>query len=134
MKPKMESKVEHPTQSYRETSFVLPLIYGSQTKSKTVVNWSSWKKKEGIFCVLLQCIVYWIHFKNIHTFTYQKILLHIIFCLFLKSSKAFSVSLSFLSKLLYSTSNVKDKMKTMWAPDNVKKISDCLLGISERLQ
>ena len=30
---------------------------------------------EGIFvniCVLSQCIVYWIHFENIHTFTYQK--------------------------------------------------------------
>ena len=34
---------------------------------------------EGNFfkiCVLSQCIVYWIHFQNIHTFTYQKTLLH----------------------------------------------------------
>ena len=31
-------------------------------------------------------------YKNIHTFTYQKTLLHTLFCLFLKSSKAFSVS------------------------------------------
>ena len=47
------------------------------------MNWSSRKKKEGISCtvwrnfffiifVLSQCIVYWIHFQNIHTFTYQK--------------------------------------------------------------
>ena len=43
-------------------------------------------------CVLSQCIVYRIHFQNIHTFTYQKTF-HTLFCLFLKQSKAFSVSL-----------------------------------------
>ena len=51
---------------------------------------------EGNFfniCVLSQCIVYWIHFPNIHTFTYQVILLHTFFCLFLKSLKVLSVSL-----------------------------------------
>ena len=34
---------------------------------------------EGIFfkmCILSQCIVYWIHFQTIHTFAYQKTLLH----------------------------------------------------------
>ena len=35
--------------------------------------------------------VLWIHFHNSHTFTYQQTLLHTLFCLFLKSSKAFSV-------------------------------------------
>ena len=44
-------------------------------------------------CVLSQCIVYWIHFHNVHTFTYQKRLLHKCFGLFLKSSIALSVSL-----------------------------------------
>ena len=44
-------------------------------------------------CVLSQCIVYWLHFQNIHTFTNQKTLLHIFFCSFFKSSKVFSVSL-----------------------------------------
>ena len=71
------------------------------------MSWSSRKKKEAIFvpflflskrkffniCVLSQCIVYWIYFWNIHTFTYQKTLLHTLFRLFLKSAKAFSVSL-----------------------------------------
>ena len=38
---------------------------------------------------LSQCIGCWIDFQNIQTFTYQKTLL-----LFLKSSKAFSVSLT----------------------------------------
>ena len=60
---------------------------------------------EGNFfkiCVLSQCIVYWTYFQNIHTFTYQKhhtLNINIIYfihccCLFLKSSKAFSASLS----------------------------------------
>ena len=44
-------------------------------------------------CVLSQCIVYWIHFENIHTFTYKKTLLHTLFCLVLNSSKVFSGSL-----------------------------------------
>ena len=34
-----------------------------------------------------------IHFQNIYTFTYQKSLLHTHFCLFFKSSGAFSISL-----------------------------------------
>ena len=70
------------------------------------MSWSSRKKKDGIFCtvyfvrkfffnicVLFRCVVYWIHFQNIHAFTYQKTLLSTLFCLFLESSKAFSVSL-----------------------------------------
>ena len=82
------------------------LFKKSQIKSETVMSWSSRKKKEGIFCtanlvsrdffnifVLSQCIVYWIHFQNRHTFIYKKILLHTPFCLFLKLSNAFSVSL-----------------------------------------
>ena len=43
-------------------------------------------------CVLSECIVYLIHFRNIHTFTYQKTLLYTLFCLLLKSSEAVSVS------------------------------------------
>ena len=44
-------------------------------------------------CVLSQCIVHWIHFQNIHIFTYQKTILHTLFSFFKKSSQAFSVSL-----------------------------------------
>ena len=46
-----------------------------------------------VYYVLSQCIVYWIHFENIHTFMYQKVLLLIIFYLFSKLLKAISVSL-----------------------------------------
>ena len=52
---------------------------------------------EGIFfniCVLSQCIVYWIHFQNIHTFTYPKILLHAHLLLVYKIDESLSVSLS----------------------------------------
>ena len=86
------------THSFRETNLVFPAH---------VMSWSSRKKKEDIFCTVYsvrrkffnicafsQCIVYRIHFQNVLTFTYQKALLHTLFCLFLKSSKAFSVSLS----------------------------------------
>ena len=61
-----EWKVENPTHSFRVTNLVLQLIL-----KKTVMSWSSQKKKEGIFCtvcfvrrnfcnicVLFQCIVY----------------------------------------------------------------------------
>ena len=35
-------------------------------------------------CVLSQCIVYWIQFQNIHSLTYQKILLHALLLLLSK--------------------------------------------------
>ena len=41
-------------------------------------------------CALSQCIVYWIHFQNLHTFTYQNTLRPIPFCLFLKWLKTFT--------------------------------------------
>ena len=88
--------------SFKETKLVPQLIWESHIKSKAVMR----AKKRAFFvpfilsegnffnfCVLLQCIVYWIHFQNIHTFTYQKTLLHTLFRLFLKSSKAVCVSL-----------------------------------------
>ena len=65
------------------------------------------RKKSAFFCniyfvlrifFLNLCFIsmYWVlnNIQNIYTFTYQKTLLHTFFCLFLKSSKAFSVSLT----------------------------------------
>ena len=46
-----------------------------------------------VYYVLYQCIVYWIHFQNIHTFIYQKSLLLTLFKLLWKLLKAISVSL-----------------------------------------
>ena len=86
-KSETESTMENLLHSFWETFLVLQLIQESQFKSKTVINWSSWKKKDGIFCmnplfcllfivyyVLSQCIVYWIQFQNIYTFLYQETL------------------------------------------------------------
>ena len=90
-----------------------------QIKSKKVISWSSWKKNESIFCnvyilsediffnicVLSQCIVHWIDFQSIYTFTYQKAWLHTLFCLFLKLSKAFIV---FLRGVIFIESSSAD--------------------------
>ena len=74
-----------------------------------MMTWSSRKKKEGIFCavyfvwrkffnifVLSQCMVYWIHFQNIHTFTYQKTLLHRLLLLVFKIIESLQCILKFL--------------------------------------
>ena len=45
--------MENPTHSFRETNLVLQLIWESQIKSKTVISWSSWKKKEAFFIIYL---------------------------------------------------------------------------------
>ena len=50
-------------------------------------------------CILSPCTVYWIHSQNINTFTYQKTLLYILFCLFLKSSKALSLCILNISSM-----------------------------------
>ena len=112
-KSETESKMENPTHSFRQTSPVLELIQESQFKSKTAMSWGLRKKKEGIFvpfilskgslfkiCVLSQYIVYWIHFQNIDTSTYNKAFLLTLLCLFLKSLKAFSVSLIHISIII----------------------------------
>ena len=51
-KNETESKIENPTHSFWETNLVLQLIWESQIKSKTVMSWSSRKRKEGIFCTV----------------------------------------------------------------------------------
>ena len=126
-KNEKESKIENLTHSFRETNLVLQLIWASQIKSKIMISCSLRKKNKCIICtiyfvrkkffnicVLSQCILYWIHFQNIHTFKYQIILNnikrnikyqilinctlsytlpYIFFGLFLKLSKPFRVSL-----------------------------------------
>ena len=50
-KNQTELKIENPTHSFRETILVLQLIWESQIKSKTMMRWSLWNKKEGSFCI-----------------------------------------------------------------------------------
>ena len=44
--------MENPIHSFQERNLVFQLIQESQIKSKTVVIWSSPKKKEGFFCTV----------------------------------------------------------------------------------
>ena len=82
--------------SYKSRKLKVKLWWAGARKRKKRAYFVPFNLSEGNMfniCVLPQCIVYWIHFQNIHTFTNQKTLLHTLFCMFLKSSKAFSISL-----------------------------------------
>ena len=48
----MESRIENPPYSFRETNLVLQLIKELQIKSKTVIVGTRKKKKDGIFCTI----------------------------------------------------------------------------------
>ena len=112
MKRNRKWKIPHTV--FRETNLVLQLIQKSQIKNETAMSWSSQNKKEGIFCTvyfvwmeffkhlcLSRCIMYWIHFQNIHTLCLHiKTVLHALSYLFLKSPKAFGVSLTLIGKML----------------------------------
>ena len=78
-------KITHTVLGRRRLCFSL---YKNRKLKVKLMIWSLRKKIEGIFCTayfvrsnffnicaLSQGIVYWIHFQNIHTFTYQKTLL-----------------------------------------------------------
>ena len=53
------------------------------------------KRKFFNICILFQCIVYWIHFQNIHTFTYEKTLLHTLLLLVFKIVESLHCILKF---------------------------------------
>ena len=69
------------------------LCFSSYENHELKVKLWCFQRKFFNICVFSWCLLYWIHFQNIHTFTYQKTLLHTLFCLFSKSPKAFNVSL-----------------------------------------
>ena len=49
-KNETKSKMENPTNNFREMNYVLQLVSESQIKRKTVMSWSWQRKKECIFC------------------------------------------------------------------------------------
>ena len=60
---------------------------------------------EGNFfhiCVLSQCLIYWIHFQNIHSFTYQKTLLHTLLLVVFRIVETLQFILNNTVKLLNS--------------------------------
>ena len=105
-----ESKMENPTpvlerktlcfSSYKNRKLKVKLLWVGAHEIKKRAFFVRFILSEGnsfYICVSSQCIVYWIQFQNIYTFTYKKILLHTFFCLFSKSWKVFSVSLKRVS-------------------------------------
>ena len=122
-KDETELKMENPTHNFKETNLVLQLIKESQIKSKTVMSWSLQKIKDVIFgtvyfvwrefcniCILAQCIVYWIRFQNIYTFTYQKTVLDTLFLLVIKVFE----SLQFIFNSWLTIANLmSDKIKIL---------------------
>ena len=76
-KNETESKMENPTHSFRETNILLRLIEESQIISKTLMSYSSLKKRGHflyvVFCpkeIFLTFVFY------LHTFTYQNTIHH----------------------------------------------------------
>ena len=105
--------MENPTYAFRDTNLVSQLIKELRIKSKTVMSWSSRKKKKvflrevyfiSIYIVLdkLSEHIYFYISKNITLYT---------FCLFLKSSKTFSVCLN-LDTLTSKVLN--QELKAQW--------------------
>ena len=104
------------------------------------MSWSS-RKKERIFftvyflrrkfCltfVLFHCIVYCMHFQNIHTFTYQKALLKTLQLLVLKSPKVSTVSLIHIGDVpMYQIIYKKKKYETVQKLLKLIKILNLLL-------
>ena len=68
--------------------------------------------------VLSQCIMYWIHFQNIYTFTYQKTLLHTLLLLVSKIIK----SLQCIPKVYEAINCLNKNLIThlVWYTENVK--------------
>ena len=140
-KNETESKIENPPHTFRDTNLVLNSLYKSP-KLKVKLWWlgvSSRKKKSAFLvtfifsagrffyiCVLAQCLVYWINFENIYTFIHQKILLHALFCLFLKLPKTFKVSSRDSPKILsvyyiYSSLKCLIMMRPSWTSKSLQK-------------
>ena len=73
------------------------------TKEKREHFFTPFILSKGIFVkiyVLSQCVVYWIHFPNIHTFTYQKTLLHTLLLLVFKIVESLQCILKTISLCL----------------------------------
>ena len=104
VKNEMESKMENPTHNFGEANLAIYSYKNCKLKVKLWWIGARKRKKRTFFvtfvlsevnfvfydflffkiCVLCQCIVYWIHLQNMHTFTYQKTLLHTLLLLVFK--------------------------------------------------
>ena len=106
-----ESKKENPIHSLKETNVRFVSYKDRKFKVKLWQVWSCETKNRAFFvpfilseknflniCVLSQSIVHWIHFQNIHTFTYQKTLLYTFLLLVFKVLEIFQCAFKILLK------------------------------------
>ena len=112
--------------SYKNCKLKIKVWWVRGRKKEKRAFFLSFILSEGIFfkiCVLPQRQVYWIHFQNIYTFTYQKTLLHTPLRLFLKLLKAFIVSL-ILFRMGGGGGGVSKKASYQFFPGNFDKRSN----------
>ena len=131
MKLKWKWKIPHTVSerrtlcfsSYKNRKLKVKLWWvGTRKRKKDFLYRSSCP--EGNFfdiCLLFKCIMYWIHFQNIHTFIYQKTLLRTLFCRFSKSVESLRCILKCLS--FYNCSSfLKKKKHEKYIVDSVRLI------------
>ena len=81
-KNETESKMENPTHSFREMNLCFSSYKNCELKVKLWWVGAHERKKSAFFATIFfvqrisHCIMYWINFQNIYTFTYPKISLH----------------------------------------------------------
>ena len=78
--------------SYKNRKFKVKLWWVGARKRRKWAFFVPFILSEGHFfniCVLSQCVVYWIHFQNIHTFPYQKTLFCTLLLLVFKTIESF---------------------------------------------
>ena len=100
-KNEMQSEMENPAHSFRQTNLVLQLVWESQIKNKTVMSLNSWKKKEGIFYTIY--FVQIIFFSHL-SFTSMDNVLNILskYTYFFTSKVITSYTFLFVSKIVES--------------------------------
>ena len=113
-KPKMENPklvLERRTlcfSSYKYRKLKAKLWWVGAHKRKKEAFFVPFIFSEGKFfkiCVLSQFIVYWIHFQKIHTFTYQKTLLHKLLLLVLEIVESLQCILNLFLKSVHAALN-----------------------------
>ena len=87
--------------SYKNHKLKLKLWWVGAHKRKKTASFVPFILSEGNFCnicILSQCIAYWVHFQNLHTFTYQNTLLHTLLLLVFKIVESLHCILDFVKK------------------------------------
>ena len=87
---------------------------------------------EGDFfniCVLSQCIVHWIHFQNIYSFTCQKPLLHTLLLLVFEIVESLKCILKYVAKREHVICSNKCRCEWKFISWSIKQEVDCDLSV-----